>query len=71
MLSSPRVRLSCALMLVLVYVQECHSVLYEEGKEKVFFCSRKSVPAIGFNILRLCCVDVDKLTEDVGEHKKK
>ena len=30
-----------------------------------------SVPAIGFNILRLCCVDVDKLTEDVGEHQKK
>ena len=30
-----------------------------------------SVPAIDLNILTLCCVDGDKLTEDVGEHQKK
>ena len=30
-----------------------------------------SVPAIYFNILTLCCVDGDELTEDVGEHQKK
>ena len=45
--------------------------MYEEGKEKAFLCSRMSVPAIYFNILTLCCVDGDELTEDVGEHQKK
>ena len=40
-------------MLVLVYVQECNSVVYEEGKEKAFLCSRMSVPAIEFKILTL------------------
>ena len=45
--------------------------MYEEGKEKASLCSRMSVPAIYFNILTLCCVDGDELTEDVGEHQKK
>ena len=45
--------------------------MYEEGKEKAFLSSRMSVPAIEFNILTPCCVDGDKLTEDVGEHQKK
>ena len=52
-------------------MQECHSVLYEEGKEKASLCSRLSVPAIDLNILTPSCVDGDKLAEDVGEHQKK